>query len=218
GLGGLAAACGDDDDGAGGGDTGGGTGGGDTGGNGGGGGTIRIGYVTPRTGPLAEFGQADGFVLAQMREQLAGGLTIAGTSYAVEIIDRDSESSSQTAASVAQELILDDQVDLVLVSSTPDTTVPVAQQCTNNEVPCISTVAPWQPHYLGIGGALPPAEEPPPAASEWNFHFFWGLEDIIAVFIAMWNQVAPGAAVGGLWPDDPDGNAWSDPNVGFPPA
>ena len=34
----------------------------------------------------------------------------------------------------------------------------------------------------------------------------------------MWNDVKPGAVVGGLWPDDPDGNAWSDPNVGFPPA
>ncbi|MEM7288313.1 MAG: ABC transporter substrate-binding protein, partial [Actinomycetota bacterium] len=30
--------------------------------------------------------------------------------------------------------------------------------------------------------------------------------------------IAPGATIGALWPDDPDGNAWSDPNVGFPPA
>ena len=34
----------------------------------------------------------------------------------------------------------------------------------------------------------------------------------------MWNDVKPGGVVGALWPDDPDGNAWSDPNVGFPPA
>ena len=28
--------------------------------------TIKIGYVTPRTGPLAAFGEADNYVLAQM--------------------------------------------------------------------------------------------------------------------------------------------------------
>ena len=181
-------------------------------------GTIRIGYVTPRTGLLAEFGKADAFVLEQMREQFADGLQIGDATYEVEIIDRDSESSSQTAANAAQELILDDEVDLILVSSTPDTTIPVAQQCANNEIPCISTMAPWQPHYLGLGGALPPEEDPPPAASPWNYHFFWGLEDIINVYLNIWNEGAPGGVVGALWPDDPDGNAWSDPVVGFPPA
>jgi branched-chain amino acid transport system substrate-binding protein len=55
-------------------------------------------------------------------------------------------------------------------------------------------------------------------ASPWNYHFFWGLEDVIQVFLAMWADVAPGGVVGAMWPDDPDGNAWSDPNVGFPPA
>jgi len=181
-------------------------------------GTIKIGYVTPRTGLLAEFGKADSFVLDQMREQFADGLQVGDATYEVEIIDRDSESSSQTAANAAQELILDDEVDLILVSSTPDTTIPVAQQCANNEIPCISTMAPWQPHYLGLGGLLPPEEDPPPAASEWNYHFFWGLEDIINVYLNIWNEGAPGGTVGALWPDDPDGNAWSDPVVGFPPA
>ena len=33
---------------------------------GGGGRTIKIGYVTPRTGPLAPFGEADNFVLAEV--------------------------------------------------------------------------------------------------------------------------------------------------------
>ena len=38
---------------------------------------------------------------------------------------------------------------------------------------------------------------------------------MIQVFLAMWKDVAP-AAWSAMWPDDPDGNAWSDPNVGFP--
>jgi branched-chain amino acid transport system substrate-binding protein len=186
-------------------------------GGGGGDGTIKLGYVTPQTGPLAAFGESDAFVLGGLRELFADGLMIQGKSYKVDIIDRDSESNSNTAATAAQELIANEGVHVLLVAQTPDTTVPVVQQATNNEIPVLSNNAPWQPHYLGIGGELGPDIEPP-LASPWNYHFFWGLEDVIEVFTSMWNDVKPGAVVGGLWPDDPDGNAWSDPNVGFPPA
>ena len=181
------------------------------------GGTIKIGYVTPQTGALAAFGEADTFVLDALREVFAAGVAIGGATYAIEILDRDSESNSNTAATVAQELIVQDGVQMMCVAQTPDTTVPVVQTCTNNEIPVLSNNAPWQPHYLGIGGQLGP-DITPPLASEWNYHFFWGLEDVIQVFLAMWKDVAPGGVVGAMWPDDPDGNAWSDPNVGFPPA
>jgi branched-chain amino acid transport system substrate-binding protein len=206
-LGGLAA-CGDDSDRR----TAGG-GGGDGGDGGSGGGTIRIGYVTPRTGALAPFGEADDFVLAQMRDVFADGLEIGGASWAVEVMDRDSESDSNRAADVAQELIVDDGINLMLVSSTPDTTNPVADQCELNQVPCISTVAPWQPYYIGRGGD-PTSTEP---AFTYTYHFFWGLEDVIGVFLAMWNQVETNQTVGGLFPNDPDGNAWGDAQNGFPP-
>ncbi len=198
----VLAACGDDD-----GD--GGSAGGSGSGSGGSGDipSAKIGYVTPRTGALAPFGEADAFVLAAMRAELGD---------AVEIVDVDSESDSGRAGEVAQELI-SEGVELVLVSSTPDTTVPVASACDLGEVPCISTVAPWQPHYLGLGGELGPDVEPA-AASAYNWHFFWGLEDVIENFVALWEQAGVDKIVGGLWPDDPDGNAWSDPNVGFPPA
>jgi branched-chain amino acid transport system substrate-binding protein len=201
-LGGLAA-CGDDDDRR----TGGGAG------TGNGGGTIRIGYVTPRTGALAPFGEADEFVLAQMREVFADGLEIGGASWAIEIIDRDSQSDSDRAADVAGDLIVDEGVNLMLVSSTPDTTNPVADQCEINQVPCISTVAPWQPYYIGRGGD-PTSSEP---AFTYTYHFFWGLEDVIGVFLAMWDQVETNRVVGGLFPNDPDGNAWGDATNGFPP-
>jgi branched-chain amino acid transport system substrate-binding protein len=215
GIGGLAA-CGDDSareqeaEGGGGGGSGTTTGGGGSGGNGG---TLRIGYVTPRTGPLAPFGEADEFVLGAMRDRLADGLLIGGATYAVEIIDKNSESSSDTASSVAQELIVDDGVDLVLVSSTPDTTNPVADQCEANGIPCISTVAPWQPYYIGRGGD-PTSSEP---AFQYTYHFFWGLEDVIGVFLSMWGQLETNQVVAGLFPNDPDGNAWGDGTVGFPP-
>jgi branched-chain amino acid transport system substrate-binding protein len=41
---------------------------------------------------------------------------------------------------------------------------------------------------------------------------------VIAVFTNMWNQLDTNKQVGGLFPNDGDGNAWGDPNVGFPPV
>ena len=47
---------------------------------------------------------------------------------------------------------------------------------------------------------------------------FLGLEDVIAVFTNMWGQLDTNKSVGALFPNDGDGNAWGDPNVGFPPV
>ncbi len=169
---------------------------------------VKIGYVTPRSGPLAAFGEADAFVLATMASALGGN---------VEIVDKDAESDPARAGEVTQELI-SEGAHIILAGGTPDISVPVAAACDLGEVPCLTMDAPWQPHYLGIGGGLGPDFPEPPVASEFNYHFFWGLEDVIANFIAMWDQSGVDKVVGALWGSDPDGNAWSDPNVGFPPA
>jgi branched-chain amino acid transport system substrate-binding protein len=41
--------------------------------------TLKIGFVSPRTGPAAGFGEPDGYVLSLARKALQGGLTIGGT-------------------------------------------------------------------------------------------------------------------------------------------
>ena len=41
---------------------------------------------------------------------------------------------------------------------------------------------------------------------------------MIAVFTNMWGQVKTDKSVGGLFPNDGDGNAWGDKQVGFPPV
>lgn len=176
-----------------------------------GGRAIKIGYVTPKTGPLAPFGEADDFVLGQMKKFFEGGIDAAGAKHPLEIIAKDSQSDPNRAADVAADLILNDKVDLVLVSSTPETTNPVSDQCEANGVPCISTVAPWQPWFFRKDDA---AEK----GYKWTYHYFWGLEDIIGVFLDIWNSLDTNKVVGGLWPNDGDGLAWSSPEVGFPPA
>ena len=39
---------------------------------------IKIGMVSPSTGPIAAFGEADQWVLAEAKKTLAGGITVAG--------------------------------------------------------------------------------------------------------------------------------------------
>jgi branched-chain amino acid transport system substrate-binding protein len=185
-------------------------------GSGGGGGSasgraIKLGYVTPKTGSLAGFGEADDYVLGSMADIFKSGLQIGGKSYPIQIVPKDTQSDPNRAATVAGDLINTDKVDIVLVSSTPETTNPVSGQCEANGVPCISTVAPWQPWFLGQ--QKDPAN---PKPFKWAYHFFWGLEDIEAVFADMWSRVPNNKVIAGLFPNDGDGNAWGDPKQGFP--
>jgi branched-chain amino acid transport system substrate-binding protein len=176
---------------------------------------LKVGYVSPKTGPLAAFAEADDYIFEGIRTAIGAGIVNGDTTYPIEIVAKDSQSDPNRAAEVAGELITDDAIDLMLVASTPETTNPVADQCEANGVPCISSVAPWQPYFFGRQPNVAPPDAQP---FEWTYHFFWGLEDIIAVFLAMWSGVETNKAVGALWPNDGDGNAWSSPEVGFPPA
>ncbi len=172
---------------------------------------IKIGIVSPRTGPLAGFGEADPFIVDQVNKILQPGLQVGGKTYPVQIVAKDSQSTSTRASEVASELILRDKVDLILAQAAPDTTNPVADQAEVNEVPCVTTNCPWQPYFFGRNGN-------PAKGFIWTYHFFWGLEDVIAAYLPMWDSASTNKIVGGLFPNDADGNAWGDPQRGLPPA
>jgi branched-chain amino acid transport system substrate-binding protein len=171
--------------------------------------TIKIGFVSPQTGPLAPFGEADKFTIEQMNKLFGSGIDIGGKKVAIQILQKDSQSNPNRAGEVANDLILKDKVDLMLVSSTPETANPVSDACELNEVPCVSSVVPWQPWFFGRKGD-------PAKGFEWTYHMFWGLEDVIANFLAGWKSVQTNKKVGGLFPNDGDGNAWGDKELGFP--
>ncbi|RUZ95759.1 ABC transporter substrate-binding protein, partial [Mesorhizobium sp. M7A.F.Ca.US.001.02.1.1] len=169
---------------------------------------IRLGYVSPQTGPLAGFAESDDY---NIKAFLASD---AGKNF--EVIVKDSQSNPNRAAEVAKSLIVDDEINLMLVGSTPENTNPVATTCEAEGVPVISTMAPWQPWFIGQQGS--PAD--PSSWKPFNFayHYFWGLEDIIAVYTGMWKQLSTNGKVGGLFPNDADGNAWGDPKNGLKPG
>jgi branched-chain amino acid transport system substrate-binding protein len=171
--------------------------------------TLKIGYVSPQTGPLAPFGEADKWVIEQMKSAFKDGLAIGGKKYDVQIVLKDSQSNPNRAGEVANDLILKDKVALVLTAGTPETANPVSDACELNEVPCISSVVPWQPWFFGRKGD-------PAKGFAYTYHLFWGLEDVIANFTNGWKSVATNRRVGGLFPNDGDGNAWGDKELGFP--
>ncbi len=170
---------------------------------------VKIGYVSPQTGPLAPFGEADKWVIEQMKVAFKDGITIAGKKHEVQIILKDSQSNPNRAGEVANDLILKDKVSLLLTAGTPETSNPVSDVAELNEIPCISSVVPWQPWFFGRKGD-------PAKGFNWTYHIFWGLEDVIANFTNGWKSVQTNKKVGGLFPNDGDGNAWGDKELGFP--
>src|ERR671937_537605 len=85
---------------------------------------IRLGYVSPRTGPLAGFGEADEFIISGLEKLFKEGVAIGGKRHPIKLLVKDSQSSPNRAAEAASDLILSGMVDLMLVEPTPETTNP----------------------------------------------------------------------------------------------
>ena len=173
--------------------------------------TIKLGFVSPETGPLAGFGSADGFIVDGVRKVIGDGIEIGGTKYPVEILVRDSQSNPSRAAEVASALITNDKVDIMLASSTGDTTNPVADQSEVNGVPCITTDTPWEAHFFGRGGD-------PVKGFEFTYHFFWGGQQIVDTFTGLWKTIDTNKRIATLWSNDSDGVALGNDEKGLPPA
>lgn len=180
-------------------------------GGGGGDGIVKIGLVAPTTGPLAGFGAAVPYVVDAVTKLAEGGLVLGDKSYRVQIVVKDAESRGDVAALRAGELILADAVDVMLVIGSPELVNPVADQCEANAVPCFSTLAPWQSYLAGRGGN-------PATVFDWTYHCFWGIDQLIAVFVDMWSTVDSNKTIGMLCPDDLDGNALASLDTGLTAA
>ena len=66
---------------------------------------VKIGMISPQTGAIASFAEADRFVLAGANKALEQGLTIAGENHPVQIIYKDSQSNPNRASELAAQLI-----------------------------------------------------------------------------------------------------------------
>jgi len=169
--------------------------------------TITLGYVAPFTGSLAGFASADRFVVDTIRSTpaYARGFKVGGKTYQVNIIATDSQSDPNRASQLSRQLILNNNVDMLLTSSTPETVNPVAVVAQTQGVPCAATNDPWESWYAGLGGN--PAN--PTAKFQYCTLFFFGLHDLHECFVPMWNRLpASSKNVACMYPNDADGNAF----------
>jgi hypothetical protein len=169
--------------------------------------TITLAYIAPFTGALAGFASGDHFVIDTIRATPAYAkvFKIGGKTYQVNIIVTDSRSDPNRASQLARQLILRNNVDLLLTSSTPETVNPVAVVGQTEGVPCLATNDPWESWYSGLGGS--PAQ--PTTKLQFCTLFFFGLKNLQECYTPMWNRIsAANKDIACQYPDDADGNAF----------
>lgn len=163
---------------------------------------VTIGWLNARSGPLSPFAEADEYVYEIAQKALAAGIEINGKNYAVEFVLLDTQSDPVNASRITKEAIASGDIDLILTSNTPENINPVADTCEAGEMPCLSTVAPWEATYFGRGAK--PGE---PSPFKWTYHFSFGASDFAACYIDQWSKIETNKKVGVLLPNDADGNA-----------
>lgn len=161
---------------------------------------IRLGWISPRSGPLGLFNESDSYMLPLIRKVLAQGLDIRGERFKITILDRDSQSSPARASQLAQELINKHDVHLMLTTSTPETVNPVSDACEAAGVPSIATDCPLESFYFGRGGEK--------GHFRWAFDMSFGINQFADGYIAQWPLIKTNNKVAVMYPNDADGNGF----------
>jgi branched-chain amino acid transport system substrate-binding protein len=177
---------------------------------------ITIGWIHPLTGSLAGFGAPDNWVISKIKQTTPykSGFKIGGKTYSVTIKSYDTQSSPTRAGDLAKTAILNDGVNLLLASSTPETVNAVSSQAESLGTPLICSNIPWEPWYINLGGnPLKPTLKP-----KYVVMFFLGAEHLVKAFIPMWDRIGSqlhtDKVVAAAFPNDADGNAF---RAVFPP-
>ena len=165
--------------------------------------TIKIGYVNPTTGALAGNGEGCEWAVKQITDYVKEHpITVDGKEKTIDVIVYDSKSDQNTCTEMAQKLIEEDNIDLMIAIQTPNTVIPVAQVAERYGVPCIATQSPVDP----LANSLD--------EFNWTYDFFYTLDEVYESQRALWTKAgyAPGsgAKVGLLFAHDTDGTSWHD--------
>lgn len=160
---------------------------------------IKIGLVTAVTGPLAALFEQGPFVLDKINKSLGHVIVIDGVKHPYEILLRDTESSPNRSSQLAQDLIFNEKIDLMLSFGPPSVAIPVAEQCEANGMPCVNSSCPIDSYFYGRGS--------PKAGFEWTYNFFLSYNQVEMASVAEWKRLATNKRVGLLLPNDTDGQA-----------
>ncbi|MCL4371253.1 MAG: ABC transporter substrate-binding protein [Chloroflexi bacterium] len=172
---------------------------------------IKLGVVTPQTGPLAVFGIADKWSAELTNKTVANGLVLGdGKKHPVTTVSRDTQSDSNRAAQVAGDLITNEKVDILLAAGAPDTVNPAADQAEALGTPFLSVFDPWSAFVFGRGGSF---DKP----FKWTYGHLLGLEQVCASMVDLFEKTPTNKKVAFLAMNNADGQAWLDSQTGAPP-
>jgi len=171
---------------------------------------LTIGWIHPLTGSLAGFGAPDNWVLQQAMatSQFKNGIKAGGSTYSVTVKSYDTQSSVTRAGSLAKQAIQQDNVDLLLASSTPETVNAVASEAEALGTPLICSNIPWESWYINLGGN----PQKPTLTPKYTVMYFLGAEHLALAFKPMWDRIGAqygnNHKVAAAFPNDADGNAF----------
>ena len=171
---------------------------------------VKIGVVSPQTGPLAVFGIADKWSSDLAEKTIGDGLVLGdGKKHPVTMVFRDTQSDSNRAAQVTGDLISNNKVDILVASGAPDTVNPAADTAEAMQTPLLSVFCPWSAFVFARGGGF---DKP----FKWTFGQLLGLEQVCADMTDIFSKTPTNKKVAFLVPNNADGNAWIDAKTGAP--
>lgn len=154
---------------------------------------VVVGRVVPLTGELSSFGEGTPYVEQTAVDAINanGGVVLDGKRCKMEMLFKDSGSGIMEAGDAATELIKEG-IDIMIVSNTADTVVPVSTVCEREGIACISVDAPAS--AWAEGG---------PYKNSW--HTFFDNEREMMCFLDAWENIESNKTIGLITANDSEG-------------
>jgi len=170
---------------------------------------VKVGVLAPVTGIYAVFAIADDWGLGLIDKHLGEEWVLGdGKKHKVSWLLRDTQSDINRASQVTGDLILNDKADLLIVGGGPDTAMPAADQAETLGAPLLGINCPWQAWVFGRGKTLEDQEK-------WVFGSLFGIEDATAGVVQVFDKVTSNKVVALYLGNTVDTQAWLAPQVGI---
>jgi branched-chain amino acid transport system substrate-binding protein len=164
---------------------------------------IKIGSISPVTGSLAVFGQAEEWSRALALKTLGDGIVLGdGKKHRISIEVADTQSDAQRAAQVTADLVMNGKADILVVSGTPDTVNPACDQAETLECPLVAVNNPWQAFIFGRGANLD-------TEYKWIYGVFFGADQEVGLQDSVFKKIPSNKKLAVLLNNTTDGNTFA---------
>lgn len=154
---------------------------------------IKVGFIYPKTGDLASFGEyTEEWTKYAVDQANKKGITIDGQKAEISLITADSMSDPKEARKAAKQLITEKNIDIMITSKTADTTVPVSEICESKGIVCLSVDTPDEAWAV--------------KNHKYSFHAGFDIASELNCFMDAWEQIGANGRVGVMHPNDSEGS------------